>query len=102
MSKASIEQENRSHRRVGVNLRAAVVLGEDEAYIAVTVDMSEGGVLLENYTGPMLRPGRLVGLNLQGVVSDDESAHSDQFLMRVARCEGERLALRFATPRPMR
>lgn len=98
MSKTKEQSENRRHRRVDVTLGAKVILGRDEQYNATTVDMSEGGLLLEKYDGPALKNGRLVGIDLQGIVSDhgsDNADESNQMLLRVVRCEGGYVALRF-------
>lgn len=90
------EHDARRFRRVGVRLRVAVMIDRDTACLARTEDLSEGGLSLSDYHGPSLARGRLVGVNLRGVVSDAGDADGEQYLMRVVRHEGERLALRFA------
>ena len=101
---ASVDPENnglpaagsrRRCRRVGVKLRVAIVLGRDTEYLAHTSNMSESGLLVEDYSGPPLKPGRLVGVNLRGVVSDGVEEDSQQYLMRVVRQNGSHLALKF-------
>lgn len=91
-----IKRENRQHRRVDVALSASIVLARGERYSARTVDVSEGGILIENYRGPALSEGRLVGIDLQGVVSDEDSDEHSQLLMRVVRQIDDKVALRFA------
>lgn len=86
----------RRFRRVPVRLRVAVVLDRETACLAHTVDMSEGGMLVEDYHGPELARGRLVGVNLRGVLDDHGDADNEPYLMRVVRQHGERVALRFA------
>ena len=92
---AGDEASRRAHRRVAVQLRVAVVLGRDTAYLATTENMSEGGMLIRDYNGPHLKSGRLVGLNVRGVVSDTAEEDSQQYLMRVVRHAENFLALRF-------
>lgn len=90
-------ESRRVHRRVSVNLRVAVVLGKDTAYLGHTQNMSESGLLINDYNGPELQRGRLVGVNLRGVVGDNADDDSHQYLMRVVRHSGNELALRFAS-----
>ena len=85
----------RLHKRVGVRLRVAVVLGRDTAYLAHTYNMSETGLLIADYSGPVLKKGRLVGVNLRGVIADGAEDDAQQYLMRVVRHSGTELALRF-------
>lgn len=91
-----LPSEARTARRVDVGLRVAIVLGKDTAYMARTVNFSETGILVADYTGPQLAENRLVGVNIRGVISD-ESADDDpnQYLMRVVRQTGADVALRF-------
>jgi hypothetical protein len=93
---AEVIQDARRFRRVVLELRAAVVLDRETACLARTIDLSEGGILLEDYHGPSLSRGRLVGVNLRGVLSDQADGDSEQYLMRVVCHRGEQLALRFA------
>lgn len=86
----------RGHRRVGVCLRVAIMIDRESACIAHTVDLSEGGMLVCEYSGPGLLRGRLVGVSLRGVLSDSDAADNDQYLMRVVRHRGDQLALRFS------
>lgn len=85
----------RQFRRVPVRLRVAVVLGRHTAYLAHSSDISEGGLQITGYQGPALARGRLIGVNLRGVVSDSNSDEGEQYLVRVVRHEGEVLAVRF-------
>lgn len=85
----------RRFRRVGVRLRVAVVLGRHTAYLAHTSDVSEGGLQISGYQGPPLAAGRLIGVNMRGVVSDSPGEDGEQYLVRVVRHEGAVLAVRF-------
>ena len=85
----------RRFRRVGVKLRVAVVLGRHTAYLARSCDISEGGMQIEGYQGPKLATGRLIGVNMRGVISDTPGEDGEQYLVRVVRHEGESLAVRF-------
>ena len=51
--------------------------------------------MLEEYDGPELKSGRLVGIDLHGVVSNEGAEDSNELLMRVVRCHNGILALRF-------
>ncbi|MBP9032846.1 MAG: PilZ domain-containing protein [Pseudomonadales bacterium] len=88
----------RHHRRVDVRLAVTVVLDRNSMYEARTCNVSEGGMLLGGYRGPQLPPGRLIGLNMGGVICDasDGNDNAERYLMRVVRQAGETLALRFA------
>ena len=86
----------RRHRRVNVRLSVTVVPDRHAAFEACSSNISEGGMLLRDYSGPELAPGRLVGLNIGGVISDAGDDAAERYLMRVVRQEGDRLALRFA------
>jgi hypothetical protein len=87
----------RNHRRVDVRLRVAIVLDRETACLARTLNLCEGGMLVAEYHGPRLQRGRLVGVNLRGVLSDGDAGEAEHYLMRVVRHAGDRLALRFAT-----
>lgn len=83
----------RSASRVRVKLRVAVAMRQC-AFLAETVDISETGILIDNYDGPPLDFGCRVGIMIRGIISDEQA---DEFwLMRVARCAGARLALSFS------
>ena len=86
----------RRHRRVDVRLSVTVVLDRNSIFEARTLNVSEGGMLLGEYRGPELAPGRLIGLNMGGVISDADNDNAERYLMRVVRQTGETLALRFA------
>ncbi len=86
----------RRHRRVEVRLSVTVVLDRNAIFEARTCNVSEGGMLLGEYRGPELAPGRLIGLNMGGVLSDADNDNAERYLMRVVRQTGETLALRFA------
>lgn len=89
-------KEHRNFRRVKVGLSATVVLSREEVYLAHTIDVSEGGIKLEHYFGPPLKEGRLVGVNVHGIVTASESDdENENFLMRVVRSDGDELALHF-------
>lgn len=88
--------ESRRFRRVAVRLRVAMVIDRETACIAHTVDLSEGGMLIEDYHGPALARGRIVGVNLRGVLDDQGSTDTEPYLMRVVRQREGRVALRFA------
>ena len=89
-------REARRFRRVEVRLRVAMVIDRETACIAHTVNMSEGGMLVEDYRGPALARGRIVGVNLRGVLDDQGNTDSEPYLMRVVRQREGRVALRFA------
>lgn len=83
----------RSASRVRVKLRVAVALRQC-AFLAETIDVSETGILIDNYGGPPLEFGRRVGIMIRGILSDEQA---DEFwLMRVMRGDGARLALSFS------
>ena len=82
----------RTARRVPVRLQVAIGTN-DRAFLAESIDISESGILMENYSGPALTEGRRVHVLVQGIVCDSED---DQFLtMLVARCTKGRVALAF-------
>jgi hypothetical protein len=88
--------ESRRHKRVNVNLDVTVIIDRGTAIKARTSNVSESGMLLRSYTGPSLPAGRLVGLRIGGVISDDHPGDIQQdYMMRVARHGGDRLALHF-------
>lgn len=96
MSDKEEESESRSYRRVNVGLSATVVLSREEVYMAQTVDLSEGGIKLEQYFGPPLKEGRLIGVNVDGIVTGSDDGNGEEsFLMRVVRCVEDQLALHF-------
>lgn len=86
----------RSFPRVNVGLRAGVLLDGDTACFARTVNISEGGMLLEDYCGPPLARGRLIGVSVRGLISDENDGDVEKLLLRVVRHRGQRIALRFA------
>ena len=79
-------------------LRVAID-SKDAAYLAESVDISETGVLVENYDGPKLRKGKKVRVIIQGVVADEDTDddYSDMYVARVA---GKRVAFTFCPYRP--
>jgi hypothetical protein len=89
-------EDLRGHRRVDVRLRVALRLNRETACIARTRNISEGGMLLCDYSGPQLDSGRLVGINLRGVLSDGDDGDGEHYLMRVVRHLDDAVALRFA------
>lgn len=99
----AVGNDTRRFRRVEVRLPTTIMVERTEAWPAQTVDLSEGGALVRGYHGPALSPGRLVGVSIQGIVSDDgadeevreEGLFAMRLLMRVVRHEAETLALRF-------
>ena len=99
----AVGAETRRYRRVEVRLPTTIMVDRTEAYPAHTVDLSEGGAMVRGYHGPMLSPGRLVGVSIQGIVADDgaledsgeEGLFAMRLLMRVVRHEADTLALRF-------
>ena len=86
----------RLRRRVDVKLQVVVRLDRVTACVTSTRNISEGGMLLRGFEGPPLYRGRLVGIDLHGVLSDEADADTQRCLMRVARHEGDIVALRFA------
>jgi PilZ domain len=96
MPESTTPSSGRLSRRVGVKLRAAVVLvGRDTAYLGYTQDVSESGLLIRDYNGPKLAKGSLVCVNLRGVIDDNVNEESQQYQMRVVRHRGTELALKF-------
>lgn len=90
---------DRAALRVPVKLRVAIN-AKHCAYLADSVDISESGVMIENYIGPALRQGSKVTVLIQGVNSDRHS--NENFCrMRVSRILGSRIALSF-DHRPVR
>ena len=90
------DSDSRHARRVPVALTVAIVLGKDSVYMAKTVNFSETGILADDYHGPELRENRLVGVNIRGVISDDNADDDpNHYLMRVVRQTGHEIALRF-------
>lgn len=91
------QRSRRAHRRVQVRLGVDIVLGRDSTCIGYTENMSESGVLVKDFDGPQLKKGRLVGMNMRGVLSDANEGEAEQYLMRVVRHSGSELALRFVS-----
>lgn len=99
----AVGADTRRFRRVEVRLPTTIMVDRTEAYPAQTVDLSEGGALVRGYHGPTLSAGRLVGVSIQGIVSDggadeevgEEGLFAMRLLMRVVRHETDTLALRF-------
>ena len=89
-------KDSRYARRVEVGLKVAIVLGKDTAHMARTLNFSETGILVTDYTGPHLAENRLVGVNIRGLISDEGAGDDpNQYLMRVVRQTDNELALRF-------
>lgn len=87
----------RRHRRVDVKLQVLMRLDRTTSCITTTRNISEGGVLLRGFQGPALHSGRLVGIDLRGVLSDEDDTDTQRYLMRVVRHDGDIVALRFAS-----
>lgn len=87
----------RKHSRVSVRLAATVDINRGASYSAHTLDMSEGGTLISGFKGPRLPIGQMVGVSINGLVSDEgaDAGRGSRFLMRVVRHEADRVALRF-------
>ena len=86
----------RAHRRVDVKLQVVMQLDRTTWCITTTRNISEGGVLLRGSQGPALHHGRLVGIDLRGVLSNEGDTDSQRYLMRVVRHQGDIVALSFA------
>lgn len=86
----------RRYKRTRVALQAVVVIDRNRSFHVRTADISEGGILIEDYPGPRLEPGRLVGLAVNGVLSDADDTGDNVYLMQVVRHDGRTMALRFA------
>lgn len=100
LQKTTLEADNadlRRHRRVDVKLQVVMRLDRMTSCITTTRNISEGGMLLRGFQGPVLHRGRLVGIDLHGVLSDGDDTDAQRYLMRVARHEGDIVALRFDT-----
>ena len=76
------EPGKRRAERVPVKLRVAID-SKDAAYLTESVDISETGVLVENYDGPKLRKGKKVRVIIQGVVADEDTQKAVRALHRV-------------------
>jgi len=66
------EDDRRRARRVPIKLRMSIAL-KGHANMAESVDISESGVLVENYGGPELRRGKEVHATIKGVISDGDT-----------------------------
>ena len=83
-------------RRGGrVPARLQVAIGtENHAYLTKSVDISETGILIDNYNGTELSVGMRVRVLIKGVIADDDT--DEQFTtMYVARLNDDQLALTF-------
>jgi hypothetical protein len=58
-----------------------------------TANISEGGLFLSSYQGPLLPLGEIVTVSLAGVLSDDPDVSS--YRMRVVHRAGQGLGLAF-------
>ena len=92
---AEAVREARCHGRVEVRLPVALVLDSAATYVARTENVSESGMLLSNYKGPELSPGRLVALHITGILSDGVDTGDETYLMRIVRHCGDTVAMRF-------
>jgi hypothetical protein len=88
------DDNRRTAERVQVRLRVAVS-GKRCDYLAESVDISETGVLIDEYRGPRLRPGREIEVQIHGVLSDSDAGRA-YCRMRVVRTSGTQVALRFS------
>ncbi len=75
-----------------VPVRLQVVIGD---YVAKSVNISETGVLINNYEGPELSEGDTVRVLIEGIISDDDSGYELAY-MYVVRIQGTQLALSFS------
>lgn len=87
----------RTYSRVNVKLSATIDINRSVTYSAHTLDISEGGTLVAGFKGPQLPIGQMVGVAINGLLSDEtvQGERSSRFLMRVVRHESDRVALRF-------
>jgi len=86
---------SRIHRRVAVNLQAILFDRHNQAHIAHTENISEGGLWLSSYQGPTLLVGDTVAISLDGVVSDQEVDEQPNYSMRVVRQDESGIGLSF-------
>ncbi len=75
-----------------VPVRLQVVVGD---YVAKSADISESGVLINNYEGPELSEGDTVRVLIEGILSDDDSGYELAY-MHVVRVHDTQLALSFS------
>lgn len=94
---AGFSSGHRNHARVNVRLAATIDINRSVTYSAHTLDISEGGTLVAGFKGPQLPIGQMVGVAINGLLSDEtvQGERSSRFLMRVVRHESDRVALRF-------
>ena len=83
----------RKAERVPVRLQVAIAQ-KDCAYLAESVDISENGILVENYRGPDVYEGEKLFAFIKGIIADND-AGDDLCSLYVARAGGSRLALTF-------
>ena len=84
----------RKAERVPVRLQVAIAQ-KDCAYLAQSVDISENGILIENYSGPEVSEGDKLFAFIKGIIADEDAGDGLCSLF-VARAWGTRLALSFA------
>ena len=75
-----------------VPVRLQVVVGD---YVAKSANISESGVLINNYDGPELSEGDTVRVLIEGIISDDDSGYELAY-MYVVRIHATQLALSFS------
>ena len=75
-----------------VPVRLLVVVGD---FVAKSANISETGVLINNYEGPELSEGDTVRVLIEGILSDDDSGYGLAY-MYVVRIQGTQLALAFS------
>lgn len=87
-------QDSRRFNRVNVQLAVAVRRSNSEVFLTQSLDISEGGVLLQNTGDCPLEAGELVKVHIDGILGEDNNQmilHS----MRVIRVGVEKIALEF-------
>lgn len=84
----------RNNGRVPVKLRVAIAT-KNCSYLAESADISETGMLVQNYYGPRLSKGKKVFAIVRGVISDadDDGGISTWY---VARVDSRTMALTFS------
>jgi hypothetical protein len=86
-------RENRKFKRVKVALPARVWGGRCDLQKARTKDISEGGLFIASYLGPLLPIGQIVNVRLAGVISDQPD--NTDYEMRVVHRTRQGLGLAF-------
>lgn len=89
-----VSQDARRFFRVSIHLPVAIRQQDSNVLISKSLDISEGGVLVENTGKHELKKGDTVKVHIEGILGEDQ----EQMVlhpMRVIRVEEETIALEF-------